>query len=58
MGSDEVEEGRPVHRLGAVTGAVDEPMLDPGPTPAEGIEDRLRPGAVRFRLRPRGGLAY
>jgi putative hemolysin len=44
---DEVEKGRLIHELGPVIGAVGEQVLEPGPPPADRIQDRLGTGAVR-----------
>src|SRR5678816_999462 len=44
---DEVEIGRFVEELAPIVGAIGEQMLDPGPTLTDGVEDRLRAGAVR-----------
>jgi hypothetical protein len=43
---DEVEESRLVEKAGAVVGAVGQRMLDPRPTLADRIPDRLGAGAV------------
>src|ERR1700744_109147 len=44
---DEVEERRLVEQLGAVVSAVGKQVLDPRPAFADGLQDRLRAGAVR-----------
>ena len=43
---DELHESGLVHKLGAIVGLISEEMLEPCPALADGIEDRLGPGAV------------
>ena len=47
---DEVEEGRLVHELAAILGAVDEEMIEPRPALADGVQDHPRAGGVRNGL--------